>query len=101
MQLSIEQYVRILRDFESTIAEPAATAVERLIARAAAKRTAIMCAEAVPWKCHRSLLSDSLLARGVRVIHILSGGKTQEHRLTPFARVHGVQVTYAGPRKAA
>jgi len=35
------------------------------------------------------------------VIHILSGGKTQEHRLTPFARVHGVQVTYAGPRKAA
>ncbi len=78
-----------------------ATAVERLIARAAAKRTAIMCAEAIPWKCHRSLLSDSLLTRGVRVIHILSGGKTQEHRLTPFARVDGVQVTYAGPRKAA
>ena len=72
-----------------------------LLEIAATRRTAIMCAEAVPWKCHRSLLSDSLLARGVRVIHILSGGKTQGHRLTPFARVHGVQVTYPGPRKAA
>ncbi len=78
-----------------------AAAVDRLITLATAKRTAIMCAEAVPWKCHRSLLSDSLLARGVRVIHILSAGKTQEHRLTPFARVHATQVTYPGSRKAA
>ena len=76
------------------------TAVERLISLAAAKRTAIMCAEAVPWKCHRSLLSDSLVARGVLVIHILSGGKTQAHRLTPFAHVHAAQVTYPGARKA-
>ena len=77
-----------------------AMAVERLISLAAAKRTAIMCAEAVPWKCHRSLLSDSLVARGVLVIHILSGGKTQAHRLTPFAHVHAAQVTYPGARKA-
>ena len=76
------------------------TAIERLISLAAAKRTAIMCAEAVPWKCHRSLLSDSLVARGVLVIHILSGGKTQAHRLTPFAHVHAAQVTYPGARKA-
>jgi uncharacterized protein (DUF488 family) len=78
-----------------------AAAVDQLLTLATAKRTAIMCAEAVPWKCHRSLLSDSLLARGVRVIHILSAGKTQEHRLTPFARVHATQVTYPGSRKGA
>jgi uncharacterized protein (DUF488 family) len=78
-----------------------AAAVDRLISLAASKRTAIMCAEAVPWKCHRSLLSDSLLARGVRVIHILSVGKTLDHRLTPFARVHDTQVTYPTARKGA
>ena len=77
------------------------TAIERLISLAAAKRTAIMCAEAVPWKCHRSLLSDSLLARGLLVIHILSRGKTQAHRLTPFAHVRAGQVTYPAARKAA
>jgi uncharacterized protein (DUF488 family) len=57
-----------------------AESLNRLIARASEKRTAIMCAEAVPWKCHRSVLSDSLLAHGVRVVHILGPGKTQEHR---------------------
>ena len=77
-----------------------ATAIERLISLAAAKRTEVMCAEAVPWKCHRSLLSDSLLARGLLVIHILSRGKTQAHRLTPFAHVHAGQVTYPAARKA-
>jgi uncharacterized protein (DUF488 family) len=74
-------------------------ALDRLIAVAAEKRTAVMCAEAVPWKCHRSLLSDALVARGVRVIHILSPAKAQDHRLTPFARVHGSQVTYPATRK--
>src|SRR5438128_9951435 len=76
------------------------TAIEPLISLTAAKRTAIMCAEAVPWKCHRSLLSDSLVTRGVLVIHILSGGKTQAHPLTSFAHVHAAQVTYPGARKA-
>src|SRR5207249_90402 len=56
-------------------------ALDRLITFAADRRTAIMCAEAVPWKCHRSLLSDALVVRGVRVIHILSAGKTQAHGL--------------------
>lgn len=73
-------------------------ALDRLIAIASEQRTAIMCAEAVPWKCHRSLLSDALLVRGVHVIHILSPGKTQDHRLTPFARVHGTRVTYPATR---
>lgn len=74
-------------------------ALDLLIRRARTARTAIMCAEAVPWKCHRSLLSDCLLARGIRVVHILGVGKTQDHRLTPFARVHGLRVTYPAPQK--
>src|SRR3989454_7731702 len=77
------------------------TALDRLIAVAADGRTAIMCAEAVPWKCHRSLLSDALVTRGVRVIHILTSGKTQDHRLTPFARIHRSRVTYPATRKGA
>jgi uncharacterized protein (DUF488 family) len=55
---------------------------------------ALMCAEAVPWRCHRSLLSDALLARGVVVQHILGRARTSPHRLTPFARVDGRVVTY-------
>ena len=74
-------------------------ALDRLMTVAADRRTAIMCAEAVPWKCHRSLLSDALVVRGVRVIHILSSGKTQAHGLTPFARVHGGRITYPATRK--
>ncbi len=58
-------------------------------------------AEAVPWKCHRSLLADSLVARGVRVEHILSLGKTEEHHLTTFASIEGSQVTYPRPYRGA
>ena len=76
-------------------------ALNRLIAVAQEKRTAIMCAEAVPWKCHRSLLADALVVHGLRVIHVLSSGKTQDHRLTPFARVHGGRITYPATRKGA
>jgi len=55
---------------------------------------AVMCAEAVPWRCHRSLLADALLARGVVVEHIVGRGRTRPHRLTPFARLEGRRVTY-------
>jgi hypothetical protein len=55
---------------------------------------AVLCAEAVPWRCHRSLLADALLARGVLVEHIAGRGRTHPHRLTPFARVEGRMVTY-------
>ena len=72
----------------------------RLIALANERPTVFMCAEAVPWKCHRSLLSDSLLARGIRVLDILGPGKTQEHRLTTFAKVHDGRLVYpAAPGK--
>lgn len=69
-------------------------AIERLIAAAARERIAIMCAEAVPWRCHRSLIADALLVRGVRVEHIMSPAHLQAHKMTPFARVEGRRVTY-------
>lgn len=53
-----------------------------------------MCAEAVPWRCHRSLVSDALIARGVPVIDIFAEGNSRPHKLTAFARVNGTQFTY-------
>src|ERR1051325_1714212 len=61
-----------------------------------ALRTAVMCAEAVPWRCHRNLLSDELLRRGVEVVHILGRGKTQRHAMSPWARIEGDRVVYPG-----
>ena len=57
---------------------------------------AVMCAEAVWWRCHRMLLSDALLGRGVEVQHILGDAPTRPHRLTPFARVSEEGVSYPG-----
>jgi uncharacterized protein (DUF488 family) len=70
--------------------------LERLIELAGERRTAIMCAEAVPWRCHRSLIGDALLARGLEVEDILSESSRKPHRYTPFARVEGTRVTYPG-----
>ncbi|MBP8257375.1 MAG: DUF488 domain-containing protein [Opitutaceae bacterium] len=58
------------------------------------KRTAIMCAEAVPWRCHRSLVGDALNARGIPVVEILSESSYRMHKLTPFARVEGTYISY-------
>ncbi len=66
----------------------------RLEKLAAGKPTAIMCAEAVPWRCHRSLIVDALLVRDFRVEDILSVARAQEHDITPFARVRGLKITY-------
>ena len=71
-----------------------ADAVARLVELAAEERTAIMCAEAVPWRCHRSLVADALTVRGWQVRHILSTASQQIHQLTPFAAVDGEVVTY-------
>ena len=53
-----------------------------------------MCAEATPYRCHRSLVSDALTARGLRLLRIMAPGKSEAHRLTSFARVEGGRVTY-------
>lgn len=78
-------------------AEAFRAAFERLTVLAKERRTAIMCAEAVPWRCHRQLLSDALVVRGVRVVHILSPGKTEEHSLSSFAKVRTGRLTYSAP----
>jgi uncharacterized protein (DUF488 family) len=58
------------------------------------ERVVLMCAEAVPWRCHRSLIADALLARGINANEITSRIRTRLHSLTPFARVQGTRVTY-------
>jgi uncharacterized protein (DUF488 family) len=58
------------------------------------KRVAIMCAEAMPWHCHRSLVADALSVRGVPVVEILSESSYRTHKLTAFAQVEGTQITY-------
>lgn len=75
-------------------------ALEELTALAGCDRIAIMCAEAVPWRCHRSLVADALTARGVPVTHIPGPGRAQPHSLTSFAHVEGSHVTYPGSQPA-
>jgi len=68
--------------------------LEKLSSLARRERRAIMCAEAVPWRCHRSLIADALAVRGIRVGHITSAKHCSEHKLTPWARVEGLRITY-------
>jgi 2-amino-4-hydroxy-6-hydroxymethyldihydropteridine diphosphokinase len=68
-----------------------------LLAHARETPAAVMCAEAVPWRCHRSLIADALVARGIRVEHIMSGVRRTPHTVTPAARVNGTRVTYPSP----
>ena len=78
--------------------------LERLLALAREERTVIMCAEAVPWRCHRSLIGDALLIGGVQVEDIMSATSRREHLLSPFAKVDGLAISYPGenetPRQA-
>ena len=71
-----------------------ADAIADLISRAAAQRCAIMCAEAVPWQCHRSLIADALVVRGIPVEHILSKTRGDKHTLRDWAHVEGTRITY-------
>lgn len=68
--------------------------LQRLIKLAKQKRSVIMCAEAVPWRCHRSLIGDALTLRGVRVEEIMSRRRSQVHSVTSFGRVRGNRITY-------
>jgi uncharacterized protein (DUF488 family) len=68
--------------------------IKKLIILAKEKQIVIMCAEAVPWKCHRSLIGDALLVRDIKVIDIISGKNSTFHKMTPFARVKGRTITY-------
>ena len=68
--------------------------LEELIRLAEKELVVLMCAEAVPWRCHRSLIADALLVRGFRVEHIMNERHRQLHALTPFAQVRGGELTY-------
>jgi uncharacterized protein (DUF488 family) len=68
--------------------------LEELIQLAKQERIALMCAEAVPWRCHRSLIADALLVRGIRTEDIMSPIRRAVHTLTPFAKVRGASITY-------
>lgn len=72
-------------------------ALQQLMALSKTKHVAIMCAESVPWRCHRSLVADALTARGIAVEHIMSDTKSNPHKMTSFAHVEGHEVTYPGP----
>lgn len=72
------------------------SAMDELIALANKKTVAIMCAEAVPWRCHRSLVGDALLARDIEVVDILSETSAKPHKMTPWAKVDGTSITYPG-----
>jgi uncharacterized protein (DUF488 family) len=69
--------------------------LNRCIELAKRERVALMCAEAVPWRCHRSLIADALVVRGIDAREITSRVRTRPHSVTPWAQVHGTRVTYA------
>ncbi|MCZ7395702.1 MAG: DUF488 domain-containing protein [Candidatus Methanoperedens sp.] len=69
------------------------TNLQELMRIAASVQVALLCAEAVPWRCHRSLIADALLVRGIRVEHIL-GLNRSPHKITQFAKVNGMKITY-------
>jgi uncharacterized protein (DUF488 family) len=71
--------------------------IEKLVEVAGKERVAVMCAEAVPWRCHRSLIADALLVRGIAVHHITSLKRAEPHRLTSFVQVKGTEITYPYP----
>jgi uncharacterized protein (DUF488 family) len=79
---------------------PFGEAIEDLIARARKRSTAIMCAEAVPWRCHRSLIADALLVRGIDAEEIAGPTRTEPHKLTSWAKVQGQSITYPGESAA-
>jgi uncharacterized protein (DUF488 family) len=71
-----------------------AVGLRRLLDLAETSQVVLMCAEAVPWRCHRTLIADALLVRQVRVEHIMSVTHRQTHQITPWARIQGHELTY-------
>jgi uncharacterized protein (DUF488 family) len=70
--------------------------LDRLVGLAKGRETAVMCAESVPWRCHRSLVADALAAQGIPVRHIMSTAAANPHKMTPFARTENGRITYPG-----
>ena len=86
------------RGYADYMATPAfATGVRELLELATTARAAIACTEAVPWRCHRSLIADALTIRGIEVRHLMSSKSAPTHTLTSFARIDGLTLTYPDP----
>jgi len=83
---------RAYADYMQT--EEFAENIQQAIEMGSEERIALMCAEAVPWRCHRSLVADALLVRGIAVEEIITPEKSEPHKLTPFASVDGTCITY-------
>jgi uncharacterized protein (DUF488 family) len=79
-------------DYMQTV--PFRDALDQLVELAEQKPSAIMCAEAVPWRCHRSLIGDALIARGYEVRDIMSATNARQHKLNPMAKLDGLELTY-------
>lgn len=80
--------------------DPFWRAIEELMRAADPSPTAIMCAEAVPWRCHRSLIADAFVSRGWTVRNILTNEKAELHTLTPFAKLDQGMLTYPAPDRS-
>lgn len=78
-----------------------AAALDELLALSSELRCAIMCAEAVWWRCHRRIIADYLLARGRTVLHLMGGGRVEPARLTPGANLEGGRIIYPAARDPA
>ena len=92
------------RDYADHMQTPEFEAsLDAILDLARGARVALMCAEAVPWRCHRSLIADALVVRGVPVEHIISSARVQPHRVTPWAQVDGARITFRSlaPREDA
>jgi uncharacterized protein (DUF488 family) len=86
------------RGFADYMATPEfSEGLEALMKIATTRTTAIMCAEAVPWRCHRSLIADALSKKGWIVQDIISTSAPRRHRLTPFLKIKKGQLTYPEP----
>lgn len=87
--------VKAFRDYADYMASPGfASGFAELLDVAEDSVPVIMCSEAVPWRCHRRLITDALLVAGVEVFDIMSASLTRPAGMTAFARVHGTQITY-------
>jgi uncharacterized protein (DUF488 family) len=82
------------------LTEPFQQAVSELLAQTSRLRTAVLCAEAVPWRCHRTLIADAVVSRGWQVHHILDEHQTEPHALSAFAKIEDGRITYPATRES-
>lgn len=90
--------VKAFRDYADHMrTEEFREGLDELVSLAQTSVPAIMCSEAVPWRCHRRLVTDALIVAGMDVFNIMSATSTKQATLTPFAHVEGVRVAYPAP----